>query len=95
MIVKVATFRNSIDHLSRVVNVDYHACVGAAEMRNWQGTARRVLAEVESLECKRANPGDREQQRRSIEAARERMSQAAQRIAQLEAVARPAVGCLQ
>jgi len=54
-----------------------------------------VLAEVEALECKRANQDDREQQRRSIEAARERMSQAAQRIAQLEAVARPAVGCLQ
>jgi hypothetical protein len=28
MIVKVATFRNAVDHLFRVVNVDYHACVG-------------------------------------------------------------------
>jgi len=35
MIVKVATFRNAVDHLFRVVNVDYHACVGAAELRNW------------------------------------------------------------
>ena len=95
MIVKVATFRNAVDHLFRVVNVDYHACVGAAELRNWQGIAGRVLAEVDTLECKRANQDDREQQRRSIEAARERMSQAAQRIAQLEAFARPAVGCLQ
>jgi len=42
MIVKVATFRNAVDHLFRVVNVDYHACVGAAELRNWQGIAGRV-----------------------------------------------------
>ena len=95
MIVKVATFRDSIDHLFRVVNVDYHACVGAGELRNWQGTARRVLAEVEGLECKRANPGDREQQRRSIEAVRERLAHSQERIAQLEAVARPAAGGLQ
>nr|BCU00947.1 hypothetical protein [uncultured bacterium] len=95
MIVKVATFRNSIDHLFRVVNVDYHACVGAAELRNWQGIAGRVLAEVEGLECKRANQDDREQQRRSIEAARERLARGQERIAQLEAVARPAVGGLQ
>ena len=49
MIVKVATFRNAVDHLFRVVNVDYHACVGAAELRNWQGIAGRVLAEVEGV----------------------------------------------
>jgi hypothetical protein len=36
MIVKVATFRDSIDRLFRVVNVDYHACVGAAELAQWE-----------------------------------------------------------
>ena len=47
MIVKVATFRNAVDHLFRVVNVDYHACVGASELRNWQGIAGRVAPRLE------------------------------------------------
>lgn len=95
MIVKVAAFRNAVDHLFRVVNVDYHACVRADELRNWQSIASRVLAEVDALECKRARQDDLDEQRRSIEAARERMNQAAQRIAQLETVIRPAVGRMQ
>ena len=81
MKVKVADFRNAVDHLFRVVNVDYHACVGAAELRTWQGIAGRVLAEVEALECQRATAEDRDQQRRSVQAARERMGQAAAKLA--------------
>lgn len=85
MAVNVASFRNSVSHLFRVVNVDYHACVNAGELRNWQNIAERVQAEVEGLECKRANPDDREQQRNSLVAAGERIARAQARIAQLEA----------
>jgi hypothetical protein len=86
--VKVADFRNSTDHLFRVVNVDYHACVGLRELRGWIIIAERVLAEVESLECNRASEYDHEQHGRSIEAARERLTTANERIAAMESTAR-------
>lgn len=53
--VKVALFRSEADHLFRLANVDYHACVGAHELRNWHTIAARVLAEVKHYECKRAH----------------------------------------
>jgi len=82
--VKVSEFRNSTDHLFRVINVDYHACVGLAELRGWVVIAERVFAEVSALECKRANDYDRSQHGRSIEAARDRLAVAKQRIAELQ-----------
>jgi hypothetical protein len=82
--VKVSTFRDSTDRLFRVVNVDYHACVGLGELRNWVGIAERFLAEVSNLECKRANEYDRSQHDRSIEVARERLTVARNRIAELQ-----------
>lgn len=85
MAVNVASFRNSVSHLFRVINVDYHACVNAGELRNWQNIAGCVLAEVEGLECKRATQDDRDQQRSSLIAAGERLARAQERIAQLEA----------
>lgn len=84
-IVKVATFRNAVAHLFRVVNVDYHACVRPVELRNWQSIAIRVLAEVNALECKRANQDDRDYQRCTVDAARERISQVDLRLVRLEA----------
>jgi hypothetical protein len=82
--VKVSTFRDSTDRLFRVINVDYHACVGLGELRSWVGIAERFLVEVSNLECKRANEYDRSQHDRSIEAARERLTVARKRIAELQ-----------
>lgn len=82
--VKVSTFRDSTDRLFRVINVDYHACVGLGELRSWVGIAERFLAEVSNLECKRANEYDRSQHDRSIAAARERLTVARNRIAELQ-----------
>jgi hypothetical protein len=82
--VKVSTFRDSTDRLFRVINVDYHACVGLGELRSWVGIAERFLAEVSNLECKRANEYDRSQHDRSIEAARERLRVARKHIAELQ-----------
>jgi hypothetical protein len=86
--VKVSTFRDSTDRLFRVINVDYHACVGLGELRSWVGIAERFLAEVSSLECKRANEYDRSQHFRSMEAARERLRVARKRIAELQSAER-------
>ena len=41
---KVAAFRAAADHLFRLANVDYHACVGAHELGHWRAVAGRVLA---------------------------------------------------
>jgi hypothetical protein len=85
MIVKVAAYRNSISYLFRIINVDYHACVGVFELRNWKDIAERVLAEVESLECKRASQDDRDQHQRCVVAARDRIKNSLERIKLLEA----------
>ncbi|MBX4558863.1 hypothetical protein CF042_05825 [Klebsiella pneumoniae] len=84
MNVSVKEFRNSVDHLYRMANVDYHACVGAQELRYWVERVERVIGLVEALECKRAKPADREEHRKSLEAARKRLEQAAKRIQELE-----------
>lgn len=83
--VTVATYRESIDHLFRTVNTDYNACVGDAELRDWQDRARRALSEIKDLECKRASPDDRNQQQKAIQAAQERLTQSDARLLQEEA----------
>jgi hypothetical protein len=93
--VKVSTFRDSTDRLFRVINVDYHACVGLGELRSWVGIAERFLAEVSNLECKRASAYDLEQHRRSLIATSERLAQGQARIQLLELEAQPAVGGVQ
>ncbi len=50
MNVSVKEFRNSVDHLYRMANVDYHACVGAQELRYWVERVERVIGLVEALE---------------------------------------------
>lgn len=80
--VKVADYRSATDHLFRVVNVDYHACVNAAELRTWQTIARRVLGEVEQMTCKRANDYDQERHRNSLEAARLKLIHTQNQISQ-------------
>jgi len=89
--VKVAVFRDETDHLHRVANVDYHACVGVREIELWKDTAVRVLAAAEGLQCSRANAYDREQFTKAIAAVQVRLIDADARIAQLQ-VKRDLVG---
>jgi hypothetical protein len=82
--VKVARFRDETDHLFRLANVDYHACVSVHEVENWKTTAARVLAETEGLECSRANAYDREQFDKALGAIKARLAEADIRIGQLQ-----------
>jgi hypothetical protein len=83
--VKIAAYRDETQHLFRVANVDYHACVGVREVENWKATAARVLAEADGLLCRRANAYDREQFAKAVAAVRARLLEADTRIAQLQA----------
>lgn len=80
---KVAAYRNAIDHLFRIANVDYQACVGVREVECWKETAARVLAQTEGLQCLRANAYDREQFTKAVEAVKAQLIAANARIAQL------------
>lgn len=68
--VKVAVFRQAYDHLFRIANVDYHACVGAGEVENWKRSAARMLSEYELYHCGRAQAYDLEQFAKAVEAVR-------------------------
>ncbi|HCH1696720.1 hypothetical protein [Vibrio diabolicus] len=85
MNVTVSEFRNSVDHLFKMVNVDYHACVGHKELDYWVERTEKVLNTVKMLECKRAKPVDREQHAKSLVAAENRLIQARDKIKFLEA----------
>ena len=80
MNVSVKEFRNSVDHLYRMANVDYHACVGAQELRYWVERVERVIGLVVARVCMRAKLVDREEHSMCWEAARKRLEQAAKRI---------------
>ena len=56
--VKVAVFRQKIDHLYKVFNVDRHACQGKKEIAYWSDIAKRNLAELKQMKCNRANEED-------------------------------------
>ena len=81
--VKVAKYRDETDHLFRLANVDYHACVGVREVECWKETAARVLAQTEGLQCLRASAYDREQFAKAVEAVKSQLIAANTRIAQL------------
>lgn len=57
-IVKVREFRTRMDHLARVVHVDYHACATQRELENWVEICRRVASELRRTGCKRAKRED-------------------------------------
>lgn len=80
MFVKVADFRDTIDHLFRVVNVDYNACVGSAEVRQWLDIVARVKKELEETECKRAKEYDHMQKALAIEKAEKQIENAFRRL---------------
>lgn len=79
-VVHVATYRQTRDHLLRVVNVDYCACVNVQELRYWLVIAERVLNEVQHMECQRANTTDRQWRRVAIETAQRRIEAAIAKI---------------
>jgi hypothetical protein len=85
--IKVAAYRAETDHLFRVANVDYHACVGVGEVENWQRIACCVLAGVEGIECKRASAYDVEQFAQAVAAVKSRLDDSVQRIAAIKAEA--------
>ncbi|CDK99634.1 conserved protein of unknown function [Magnetospirillum gryphiswaldense MSR-1 v2] len=74
MNIRVGQYREAIDHLFHLITVDYCACVGLRERTTWAGIARKVLAEVEQLECLRAKADDRRRHARCILAAKARLS---------------------
>lgn len=82
--VKVAKFRNEADHLFRLANVDYHACVNAREVECWKEIATRVLKEAENLVCARATDYDRQQFTKAVAAVNAQLIAADDRIVQLQ-----------
>jgi len=82
--VNAATFRAEADHLFRLANVDYRACVSASEVDCWKDTAARALDEAKGLECRRATAYDRERFAKAIAAVTARLVEADTRIAQLK-----------
>ena len=65
--VKVADFRNAIDHLERLVHVDFVACVGQREREQWVERARRTGRDLISITCKRAKADDWDRRERAID----------------------------
>lgn len=72
--VLVAEYRNATDRLFTLANAHFCACVGNDERRSWQGSAQRHLAELEHLDCKRANEYDRRCFSRACQLLRERLA---------------------
>lgn len=81
---KVQQFRNSVDHLYRKVNSDYHSCVGSSELRNWVEMTTYLVQEVREMECKRAKADDLEERGECLKAAMQRLEQAQERIQKLQ-----------
>ena len=84
-LVPVADFRRGYDRLWRAANVDYCACVGLDERKNWLLIAERILPEVEAMVSKRVNCYDLEQQRACVACVRERINEVRAQIASEEA----------
>jgi hypothetical protein len=67
MEVKVAELRNQIDHLNRIVNVDFHACVGDAEKKRCLRMVQKVGGELIDMTCKRAKQDDIANKERAVD----------------------------
>jgi hypothetical protein len=63
--VPVAGYRDIIDHAFQVQR-DYYACAGENEKRFWLDRMERAVAELKSVDCKRANETDRTQYANAI-----------------------------
>jgi len=66
MNVPVSEFRNSIDHLYRLINVDYHSCINTQELCYWVKRVERLIETVKVLECKRAKLEDRDNHKKCL-----------------------------
>ncbi len=71
--VRVADFRNAIERLESLVQVDFHACVSAAERTRWVEAAKRVGHELIGTTCKRADKATWERRESAIEASTDRI----------------------
>ena len=71
--VTVAKYRQATDHLYRLANVDYCACVGERERANWRATAERMLREYQVMTCPRAKAIDEAHYRAAVGAVQARM----------------------
>lgn len=80
---KVAAYRAEIDRLFRLANVDYHACVSAGEIQNWQMIARRGLSDSADITCPRSNDYDKDQFRQAVACVKETLNRSDERIHQL------------
>lgn len=58
MKVKVAEFRQSINHAFRLLNADWNSCVGEKEKVYWFVQSFRLFSELHELECPRAKEDD-------------------------------------
>lgn len=66
--VRVAEFRNAIEHVERLVHCDRHSCVSDAEKARWIEAARRIGRELIATTCKRARREDWDRRERAIDA---------------------------
>lgn len=73
--VNVATYRQDTDHLYRIANVDWHACVNATEREHWAFTATRALERTNANECMRAKHADGFQRDKARQALQKRLEE--------------------
>lgn len=71
---KVGEYRNLVSHMERIVNVDYHACVGTKERAQWVEIAKRFGLELIVANCPRANQELRERAERIIDRSSDRLA---------------------
>ncbi len=86
VVVPVAVYRDSVDHLFRIINTDYHACCSNQERKVWLERAKCSLSKVKSLHCKRAKERDHSQRSLSIEQAEKRIELCSRRLFSLTLV---------
>ncbi len=67
--VKLSEFRGAYDALFRLVNVDYHACVGEKELNYFLERLKSRYRSVINFECKRASEYDQKQFTSALSAA--------------------------
>ena len=72
--VKVAAFRNVIEHLETLVHVDFHTCVSPAERAAWVERAQRVGRELLALSCPRATAADLTRRKVALERSANRIA---------------------
>jgi hypothetical protein len=58
MKVKVSELRDKIDHLTRIVSVDFHACVSNMEKQRCLSMAQKVGTELMAMQCPTAKEED-------------------------------------